>query len=307
MPANEILVVGSINMDLVFRLPRLPQKGETVGGGEFAAYPGGKGANQGVAAARLGVSTGLVGCVGQDEWGNALIEGLRLEGVDTAWVQRVPGPSGCAGIYVGPRGENSIAVAPGANSRLEAAFPAGAREAISQARVLLTQLEIPLESVEAALRLAKKGGVTTILDPAPARALPPALLALVDYLTPNALEASALTGIEVHCWNTAAQAARQLRGQGAGTVIVTMGKLGAFFSSPQGQVRIPAPAVTVVDATAAGDAFNGAFAAALTRGVAPDEAADLGAVAGALAVTKKGAQPSLPRLADLREAVAVPW
>lgn len=304
---RAVAVVGSINYDLVFSLSRLPEKGETVSGAHFSLNRGGKGANQAVAAARLAVPTAMIGCIGDDSWGQALLEGLRKEGIDCSGVGQVPGPSGCAGILVGKDGENLIAVAAGANAALTPAMVRGCRDIIAGARVLLLQLEIPMETVQTALDLAAGAGVTVILDPAPAKSLPPQLLAQVDYLTPNALEASFLTGIQVHCWTTAAQAARQLRQGGAKTVIITMGKLGALFSGADGQVRIAAPTVTAVDATAAGDAFNGALAAALANGVAPDLAADIAAAAGALAVTKTGAQPSLPTLAALRKAAPLPW
>lgn len=307
MADKGITVAGSINIDLVFSLPRLPLKGETVSGASFAAHPGGKGANQAVAAARLGVPTAMIGCVGDDAWGQSLLAGLQGEGIDCAHVGKVPGASGCAGILVDAVGDNIIAVATGANALLSPNQVERAGDAIARSKVLMTQLEIPLETVMTALKLAKEAGVITILDPAPAKTLTTELLALADYITPNALEASFLTGIDVHCWNTAAQAARKLRNQGANTVLVTMGKQGAFFCGPAGEVRITAPRVAAVDATAAGDAFNGALAAALFRGVQPDIAADIAAAAGALAVAKAGAQPSLPTSAELGQAVSLPW
>lgn len=307
MAKQGIIVAGSINIDMVFSLPRLPAKGETVSGASFAAHSGGKGANQAVAAARLGVPTAMIGCVGDDSWGNTLLSELQLEGINCAHISQAPGPSGCAGILVAAGGDNIIAVDTGANAWLTPDKAERAGDAITRSKVLMTQLEIPLETVVAALKLAKEAGVITILDPAPAKDLPPEVLALVDYLTPNALEASSLTGIDVHCWNTAAQAANKLRSQRANTVLITMGKLGAFFSGPEGEVRINAPRVDAVDATAAGDAFNGALAAALVHGVQSDIAADISAAAGALAVTRLGAQPSLPTLAELGEVVNLPW
>jgi ribokinase len=307
MNNKGIVVVGSINIDMVFSLPRLPLKGETISGGSFAAHPGGKGANQAVAAARLGMPTTFLGCVGEDSWGDILLAGLQQTGVDCAHVERVPGPSGCAGIYVDARGENMIAVATGANSQITPLKVRKAQEIFSTSNVLMTQLEIPVETVVAALELAKGAGLITILDPAPVKSLPPYTLSLVDYITPNAPEASELAGIDVHCWSTAAQAASKLRAMGPKNVVITMGKLGAFFSGPQGQVRIAAPGVDAVDSTAAGDAFNGAFAVAIAQGAQPDIAADIAAVAGALAVSKAGAQPSLPTLAELAQVVSLPW
>lgn len=307
MKHSEVVVVGSINMDLVFAVPQLPRPGETATGAQFSSCPGGKGANQAVAAARLGVNTALVGCVGDDACGRKMLALLEQEGVDCTRVTRVPQPTGCAGIFVDNRGENCIAVADGANARVSAQTIDRAEAVIAGAKVLLVQLEIPLEAVRAALQIARAAGVITILDPAPARELDEDLLGLADYLTPNAGEASQLTGSHVHCWNTAAAAARELRAKSGGTVLVTMGKYGAFFSSPAGEVRITAPRVAAVDSTAAGDAFNGALAVALARGVEPDRAADIAVVAGALAATRAGAQPSLPTREQLAKAVALPW
>lgn len=304
--SKEIIVVGSINLDLVFTSPSLPGPGETVAGADLAAHPGGKGANQAVAAARMGASVAMVGCLGEDDHGRFLRAQLEEEGICTNHVFSVPGPSGCAGIFVDKKGENQIVVASGANSYLSPDYVAAVGD-ISNAKVLLVQLEIPDDAVLAAVRLAKEGGVTVILDPAPARNLAQELLEMIDFLTPNAKEASMLTGVDVHCWKTAALAARQLRAAGVAHVLVTMGKFGAFFSSPQGEVRISAPQVEAVDSTAAGDAFNGALAVALARGVEPDLAADIAAAAGALAASAPGAQPSLPTLKQLAEVVSLPW
>ena len=301
-----IVVAGSINIDMVFSLPRLPLQGETVSGGSFAAHPGGKGANQAVAAARLGAPTVFLGCVGEDSWGDFLLAGLQQAGVDCSYVTKVPGPSGCAVIYVAAGGKYDCSSYRGKCPH-HARKSERAREVFSTARVLMTQLEIPVETVAAALELAKSAGLISILDPAPVKALTPEMLSLVDYITPNALEASELTGIDVHCWNTADQAARKLRSMGPETVIITMGKQGAFFSGPQGHVRILAPRVVAVDSTAAGDAFNAALAVALAQGTEPDIAADIAAAAGALAVSRAGAQPSLPTLEELAQVVKLPW
>lgn len=307
MRQAEVVVVGSINIDLVFAITHLPAVGETVGGASFSLQPGGKGANQAVAAARMGASAAIIGCVGDDDYGRRLRALLEQDGVDCSQVQTVPGPSGCAGIFVDCRGENLIAVAPGANAKLTPETVKKSIASIADARVLLVQLESPLPAVRAALAQAREAGVMTILDPAPAMELGPDIFPLLDYITPNAREASKLTGIDVHCWSTAAQAARELRRQGVKTVLVTMGKLGAFYSSSVGEVRIAAPRVDAVDATGAGDAFNGALAAALVRGAAPDQAADIAAAAGALASASRGAQPSLPRLEQVAKVVNLPW
>lgn len=307
MGRSDIVVVGSLNMDLVFRGEKLPAPGETVSGARFSAHPGGKGANQAVAAARMGVPTAMVGCVGEDEYGRHLVAVLAREGVNCNWVKTVPGPSGCAGILVDKGGENCIAVANGANDQLTPDMVMQAKALIAGAKVLLVQLEIPLPAVQAALALARGAGVTTILDPAPAVELSPDILNLVDFLTPNCQEASSLTGANVHCWQTAAAAARDLQRRGAKNVLVTMGKYGAYFYSAGGQVRIAPPRVEAVDATGAGDAFNGALAAALARGTAADAAADWAAAAGAIAATVPGAQPSLPRWEKVAEVVDPPW
>lgn len=276
-------------------------------GAKFSTHSGGKGANQAVAAARMGAGAAMVGCVGADDRGRQLVSVLKLEGVDCTWVKEVPHPTGCAGIFVDSKGDNCICVANGANDLVTPALVAQAKALISQAKVLLVQLEIPLAAVGTALEIARSAGVTTILDPAPAGELSPAILKLADFITPNSREASMLTGIDVHCWRTAAAAAQDLHQRGVGTVLVTMGKHGAYFYSSAGEVRIATPQVVVVDSTAAGDAFNGALAAALARGAAPDAAADWAAAAGAMAASVAGAQPSLPRWESIAQVAPRPW
>ena len=305
MKQADIAVVGSINLDLVFSVPQLPSLGETVTGAGYGAYAGGKGANQAVAAARMGAAVAMIGCVG-DENGRDLKLQLEQEGINCSNISTVPGPSGCAGIIVDTKGDNLIAVADGANGRLSAELVCQASDLIAKAKILLVQLEVPLDAVSQAVRVARDAGTTVILDPAPARMLP-GLMEQLDFITPNAPEASVLTGIDVHCWKTAALAARELRRQGVKHVLVTMGKFGAFYSSQIGEVRITAPLVDAVDSTAAGDAFNGALAAALVQGADPDQAADIAAVAGALAASVHGAQSSLPRLEQVVKVVDFPW
>jgi ribokinase len=306
MGKADIVVIGSLNLDLVFSAPKIPSPGETVSGAEFSTYPGGKGANQAVAAARMGGSVAMIGCVGDDDYGRYLLSQLKQEDIDCSHVTTVSAPTGCAGIIVA-QGENSITVADGANAKLTRELVSRASTLISSAQVLMVQLEVPLEAVTEAVTIAGAAGVRVVLDPAPACKLDPKFLERVDFITPNAQEASVLTGVDVHCWKTAALAARELRGQGVKQVLVTMGKFGAFYSSPQGEVRIAAPHVMAVDSTAAGDAFNGSLAVALVNGAKPDQAADVAAVAGALATTIPGAQPSLPRLEDVAKAVELPW
>jgi len=249
----------------------------------------------------------MVGCVGNDDYGRRLLSGLKQDSVDCTFIETVPEPSGCAGIMVDSKGDNLIVVANGANDKLVPELVYKARELIAEAKVLLVQLEIPLSTVRATLELARAEGVTTILDPAPAMKLDPELLGLVDYITPNSHEASVLTGIDVHCWRTAAQAAREIRSLGVKNVLVTMGKLGAYYSSQAGEVRIAAPQVEAMDSTAAGDAFNGALAVALVQGIQPDQAADIAAAAGALAAMSPGSQPSLPKLEQVAKVVNLPW
>lgn len=307
MHGAEVIVTGSINADLVFSVPHLPAPGETVGEAKFALHPGGKGANQAVAAARMGAAAAMLGCIGDDQYGAWLVSAMQREGVDCQGIETVPGPTGCAGVLVDNGGNNCIAVAGGANSHFTPAIIHKFRDLIAHARVLMAQLEVPLQTVAAALETARAAGVITILDPAPAQRLEAEFLKLVDYITPNSQEASVLTGVDVHCWSTAAEAARKLRRLGARNVLVTMGQLGAFYSAQGGEVRIAAPRVQAVDSTAAGDAFNGALAAALVRGVRPDQAADFAAAAGAWAASRPGAQPSLPGLEDIAKVVALPW
>lgn len=296
MTPPRICVVGSINMDLVVQTPRIPVPGETIIGGPFATHPGGKGANQAVAAGRAGASVVMIGCVGDDEFGRELRAGLDEEGLDTTHVHVAPGvASGIALIAVDAQGQNTIIVAPGANGALSRDDVRDADPAITAADVLLLQLEVPLPVVEQAARLAHHAGVTVMLNPAPAQPLPPDLLALCDYLTPNETEAEALTGILPTDWDTAAQAARRLVDMGASSVIVTLGSRGALLLHEGMVQRQPAFTVNVIDTTAAGDAFVGAFATAIGRGLPAPAALQRAAAAGALATTVPGARPSLPR------------
>lgn len=291
----EIVVVGSLNIDLVVRVARLPQPGETVPGGDVQTIPGGKGANQAAAAARLGGQVALVGCVGNDAFGMRLIDNLAAQQVDTARVRVDDGaPTGMALILVDECGENSIVVSAGANGRLSRRDLDAAEALLARARLLLLQLEVPLDSVAYALALARRHGVQTVLNPAPAQALPRDLLAQVDCLVPNETEASQLTGMAVHDPHSAAAAAQQLRSWGVGAVIVTLGGQGALLADGRQVMHVPAPAVQVMDTTAAGDAFIGGLSVALVSGRPLEEAVRYAVCAGALAVTRFGAQTSLP-------------
>lgn len=290
----RVVVVGSANTDMVARAARLPRPGETVGGASFAMASGGKGANQAVAAARLGGLVTFVGCVGADALGDAAVLALESEGVDTRFVVRDPdAPTGVALISVdGATGENCIVVAPGANARLSVALLEMAARAIHEADVVVCQLESPPETVLAALKMARAAGKTAILNPAPARDVSDALLSLVSVLTPNGAEAAALAGAE---GATTESAARALHARGVGAVVVTLGAEGAYVLAGDGDARVPAFAPTrVLDSTAAGDCFTGALAVALGEGQAMTEAVRFANAAASLSVEAAGAQPSLP-------------
>ena len=301
----RVAVVGSLNMDLVGRGPRIPRPGETIIGGEFRTVPGGKGANQAVAAARLGGRVSMVGRVGDDAFGAELLDTLDADGVDRTHVKTTPGvPTGVALIMVDEQGQNSILVASGANMRLSPADVDAAQEVIAGADVLLLQLENPLETVIRAAEVARAHEVTVILNPAPARPLPASLLSLVDVLVPNESETEVLTGLPVGSTEEAEVAARSLADQGVGTVILTLGSRGALLLQEGGSQLFPTFEVTPVDTTAAGDAFMGGLGVALAEGKPLAEAIRWGNAAGALATTVMGAQPSLPTREALEELLA---
>jgi ribokinase len=296
----EIVLVGSLNMDLVVRTPRLPRPGETIIGHEFITAPGGKGANQTVAAAKLGAAVSMVGRVGADDFGRALRANLRAAGADDTYVSTdAEAATGIAMIGVEDSGQNSIIVAPGANGRVTPADVDAARLAIASAKALIVQLEIPLATVWQALRLARAANILTILNPAPAQALAPDLLGLVDVLIPNETEATLLTGLEVTDFASAEQAARSLHERGARVVVVTLGQRGALVLEDSLARQVEAFPVKAIDTTAAGDAFVGAFAVVRAAGRDLDTALREASAAGALAATKFGAQPSLPTRAEL--------
>ena len=292
----EILVVGSINMDLVVRGPHMPAPGETVLGDGFGTYPGGKGANQAVAAARLGGKCRMIGRVGRDGFGDALLANMKAEGIDCSHIMPTDdAPTGVAMIIVDSQGENSIVVASGANYRLtpDDIFPRA--EAFEQARVLVLQLELPLPTVRVAIDLARRRNCKVILDPAPApRRLPDALYK-VDVFSPNAGEAEMLTGISVRNEADAHKAAQALRDKGVTTVIITLGAAGAYVLGNEFQGLVPGFKVDAVDTTAAGDTFNGTLALALVEGMPLAEAVAFANAAAALSVTMLGAQPSAPQ------------
>jgi ribokinase len=298
--AGHILVVGSLNMDLVVRSPRHPQPGETLLGTEFHTFPGGKGANQAVAAARLGGQVKLIGRVGADAFGNALLETLSQDDVDTRHVEQLQdAPTGIALITVNDAGQNTIVVVPGANAKLSPPDLLSAAPSFEGASVVVIQLEIPLLTVTYAADLARRHGARVVLNPAPAQPLSATCLEQVDVLIPNQSEAALLTGCAA-----AGDAARRLMASGVRSVIVTMGEGGVLVVEDETATHLPAHRVSVVDTTAAGDAFVGAFAVALAEGRTVREAAAWGNAAGALAVTRAGAQPSLPARAELERFLA---
>jgi len=303
--AKSIVVVGSSNTDMVIRVPRIPRAGETLLGGEFFTAAGGKGANQAVGAARSGGKVTLIARVGSDIFGDQAIAGLRRDGIDVSCVYRDKlSPSGAALIFVAKDGENSIAVAGGANAKLSPADIKRASRVIRSAALLLVQLETPLATVTAAVEVAAKAGVQVILNPAPARPLANSLLKLISILTPNETEAEILTGIKVTDGAAAAKACSKLRSRGVSTVILTLGSRGAFLSDVNGQQLVPGFKVKTVDSTAAGDIFNGALSAALAEGKSVLDAVRFANAAAALSVTRLGAQSSAPTRTDVEKFLA---
>ncbi|MBA1378116.1 ribokinase [Pseudomonas brassicacearum] len=300
MPAN-VVVIGSLNMDLVTRAPRLPRGGETLIGESFSTIPGGKGANQAVAAARLGAQVSMVGCVGSDAYGQQLRGALLAEGIDCQAVSVVDGSSGVALIVVDDNSQNAIVIVAGANGELTPTVLDRFDAVLQSADVIICQLEVPDVTVGHALRRGRELGKTVILNPAPAsRALPAEWYAYVDYLIPNESEAMVLSGLAVDSLETAEGAATQLIAAGAGKVIVTLGAQGLMFANGSSFEHFPAPRVKAVDTTAAGDTFVGGFAAALASGKGEVEAIRFGQVAAALSVTRAGAQPSIPTLLEVQ-------
>ncbi|MBP7826360.1 MAG: ribokinase [Verrucomicrobia bacterium] len=296
----KILVIGSSNTDMIVKVPRIPCSGETVLGGEFVIAPGGKGANQAVGAARAGGDVTFIARVGDDMFGRQAIDGFHSDGICVDWLVRDPqNPSGVALIFVDASGKNSIAVAPGANARLSPADLHRATAAFRGARLLVMQLETPLKTVADAVELAAHHRVPVILNPAPVQPLPGALLQRISILTPNEVEATALTGVSVRDEASAAQAAAKLRARGVETVIITMDALGAFVDGPRVRQLVPSFKVKVVDSTGAGDVFCGALAVALGEGKPLLEAVRFANAAAALSVTRFGAQPSAPTRAEI--------
>ncbi len=297
---GRVVVVGSINTDLVARTRSLPRPGETILGSAFATVGGGKGANTATAAARLGAAVAFVGCLGTDDFGTARLDALKREGIDVALIRRTnTAPSGVALIVVDDAGENTIVVVPGTNALVGRGLVG--ELTLAPDDVLLTQLEIPLSTVEAALRRARAAGARTILNAAPFDPAIAPLLSLVDLLIVNEVEGADLLGWERIESATAEAAARAILARGPGAVALTLGGQGAVIGQGETFAYLTAPLVTVVDTTAAGDAFTGALAAGLAADRPFRAAAERAVRVGSLTVTKAGAQPSLPYAADLQE------
>ncbi len=309
----HIVVVGSSNTDMVVQVARIPRPGETILGGAFTMAAGGKGANQAVAAARAGANVTFVARVGDDLFGRKALEGFQADGIDVQHVTRDrQAASGVALIQVARNGQNSIAVAAGANGRLSPDDVRAAEGAIRSASIVLCQLEVPLETVAETVRIASKVGVPVLLNPAPApeQALEASLTAAISYLTPNETEAAQLAGgdgsgrTERTEADDSEAAAQRLREAGAGTVIVTLGAAGALVASPEGVARIAGFRVEPVDTTGAGDVFNGVLAVALAERRALADAVRFACAAAAISVTRLGAQPSIPHRAEIEAFLA---
>ncbi|SEB95889.1 ribokinase [Terriglobus roseus] len=295
---GNLVVVGSLNMDMVSTVDRMPAPGETVTGSGFSTVPGGKGANQAVAAARLGASVSMLGCVGSDSFGATLQQGLHAEGIDNSAVQECPGSSGVAAITVAADGSNSIVVYPGANALLSNEIVERAASAIRSAAMVLVQLETPIATVERLAEICADAGTPLMLDPAPAQTLSAGLLRSTTWLTPNESETRTLLGIAEDL--PVDEAAQRLLALGPWNVALKVGARGVYLAGAAvAGTLVSAPVVQAVDTTAAGDCFNAAFAVALSEGKAPVEAARFACMAASLSATKAGAQPSMP----LREEV----
>ncbi|MFM7327507.1 MAG: ribokinase [Bacteroidota bacterium] len=294
-PIRSICVIGSSNTDMVVRGARIPAPGETVLGGEFFLFPGGKGANQAVAAARLGGNVSFIACIGNDSFGRESLGRFQAEGIDCRWIQTDPvAPSGVAMITVDAHGENSIIVAPGANACVTPELVTAAIHAMPADAIILIQLEIPIATVVTAIREANNRGLSVILNPAPAAYLQDELFNQISIITPNETEAEMLTGILVIDSASAVQAAQWFHDKGVEKVVITLGSGGAFYSDRERSGIIKAAEVTVADTTGAGDCFSGALAVAIAEGKDFPEAIHFACAAATCSVTRMGAQPSMP-------------
>jgi ribokinase len=295
-----ITVIGSMNMDMVVQAERLPDAGETIAGNDFHLIPGGKGANQAVAASRAGATVQMFGCVGRDAFGRVLLDSLASAGVEVKHIRQMENvPTGTATILVDNHGENRIIIVPGTNGQVTRKMIEEEWRAISVSDMVLLQHEIPLESVQAAILKAHSQGIRVVLNPAPVYPIPEKVLACVDVLILNENEASVLTGLPVTDSASARKAAARLREKGAGTVIITLGSGGVVLQNGIEDLFQPAFKVGVVDSTAAGDTFTGCYAAAVHQGYTAREALIYATAASALAVTRLGAQTSIPSREDV--------
>ena len=303
---GKIVVLGVFMADTTYRAARQPRMGETIAGTGFALGPGGKGSNQAVAAAKSGAVVHFISRLGRDAFAELARATWAAAGVMPEISEDPESHTGAACIFIDDAtGDNAIIIAPGAAGRIAPADVDARRDLIAGASVFMTQLEQPMDAAMAGLRLARAGGVTTILNPAPAAALPDGMLALCSYVTPNETEAEALTGIAVTSDETAKAAARALCDSGAGGVILTLGERGALFFDGSRATLVPAfHAGPVAETTGAGDAFNGGFAAALARGLSAQEAVRFGCATAAISVTRPGAAASMPTLAEVEALLA---
>ena len=299
-PAPRICVVGSANMDLIARVPRLPHVGETLQGRSFHLVYGGKGANQAVMAARMGGAVTMVACVGKDVFGEGMLRNFQQYGIDTAHVRVDENrTSGVAPIFVDDQAQNVIVIVAGANGALSPSDVRAARAAILASSAVVCQLEVPLETTLEAFRIARSGGARTILNPAPAQTLPAELLALTDICAPNESETELLTGMPVNSMEEAQAAGQRLLQAGLSTVIITLGERGVLVLDGAAAWHVPAMKVAAVDPTGAGDAFIGALAVCLGEGMSLEQAVRRANIAAALSVTRLGAQVSFPTRAEV--------
>lgn len=295
MKKPKIVIVGSSNTDMVVKVPRIPIPGETIIGDEFLVIPGGKGANQAVAAARAGAEVTFISCVGDDLYGQQAIENYKKEGINTTYIKVQKGAhSGIALITVSQDGENCIAVAPGANNDLVAEDIHKYKEAFTDAKLILVQLEIPMSTVEAVVDLANIMKIPLMLNPAPGRTIPISLIKMITWITPNETEANIITSRKFLSDNNIVDMACELHNMGAETVIITLGKNGVYLKNDEYHEKLDSYKVKPIDTTAAGDVFNGALAFALANKTPLIKAIDFAQRAAAISVTKMGAQPSAP-------------
>ncbi|WP_320175049.1 ribokinase [Maridesulfovibrio sp.] len=304
MASPRLIVLGSVNADHVLQVDNFPRPGETVTGHGYQIIPGGKGANQAVAAARLGADIGFIACVGDDDFGRRMINEFQQDGIETSAVMAVEGlPTGIALIQIAASGENAISISAEANAALTPEAIKPHLDLIREAETLLMQLESPLETIELAAKEARAAGTKVILNPAPARVFPDSLLADLDMITPNETEAELLTGVKVESEEDAVMAACVLHGKGVETVLITLGEKGAFLSRAEGKKLIGGYSVKAVDTTAAGDTFNGALVASMQKGASIEQAIGFAHGAAAISVTRLGAQTSIPSLEEVNQFI----